>query len=120
MAQKNWLGKKVISNGAMTGTATILGEITEIRGFDNIAYEIDFSGTPVGTFAVSVSNSYDPITNPNAVFIPLTLSPVPVASGSSGIIGIDINQSGFKWIQLSYTNTSGVGTLQAYISGKAI
>lgn len=104
----------------MSGTSTITSQITEIRGFDNLSYEADFSGTPVGTFSVSVSNSYDPITNPNAVFVILPLSPTPVASGSSGVIGIDINQSGFKYIKLTYTNTSGAGTLSAFISGKAI
>lgn len=104
----------------MSGTSTLTSQITEIRGFDNIAYEVDFSGTPIGTFTVEVSNSYDPITNPNATFVVLVLSPTPVASGSSGVIGIDINQSGFKYIKLTYTNTSGSGVLQAYISGKAI
>lgn len=120
MAQKNYLSHQVITAGVMTGTSSITSQITEIRGFDNIAYEIDFSGTPTGTFQVEVSNSYDPITNPNATFVILVLSPAPVAAGSSGVIGIDINQSGFKYIKLVYTNISGSGTLNAFISGKAI
>lgn len=104
----------------MTSTSTITSLITEIRGFDNIAYDIQFTGTPTGTFSVQVSSSYDPITNPNAIFIALTLSLVPVASGSAGQIGIDINQSGFQWIKLVYTNSSGSGTLNAFVSGKAL
>lgn len=104
----------------MTGTATITGPVTEIRGFDNISYDIQFTGTPTGTFSVLVSSSYDPLTNPNAVFIPLILTPSPVASGSAGVIGIDINQSGFQWIKLTYTNTSSTGVLNAFISGKAL
>lgn len=104
----------------MTGTSTITSLVTEIRGFDNIAYEIDFTGTPTGTFSVEVSNSYDPITNPNQVFIPLVLSPVPVASGTAGFIGIDINQSGFQWIKLVYVNISGSGVLNSFVTGKAI
>jgi hypothetical protein len=120
MSQKNWLGHQVITNQTMSGTSVITSQITEIRGFDNVSYEMDFTGTPMGTFSVQVSNSYDPITNPNATFIVLSLSPAPVASGSSGIIGIDINQSGFKYIKLVYTNASGTGVLNAFISGKAI
>jgi hypothetical protein len=120
MAQKNYIHYQVLTNGVMTGTATLTSQITEIRGFDNISYEADFTGTPTGTFSVQVSNSYDPVTNPNATFVILPLSPTPVASGSSGVVGIDINQSGFKWIKLVYTNTSGSGTLNAYVSGKAI
>lgn len=120
MAQKNYLHKHIIVNAVMTGTSVITSPITEIRGFDNIAYDIQFSGTPNGTFSVQVSSSYDPITNPNAIFVPLVLSPVPVASGTSGVIGIDINQSGFQWIKLVYTNASSTGVLNAYVSGKAI
>ncbi len=120
MAQKNYIHYQVLVNGTMTGTSVLTSEITEIRGFDNISYEADFTGTPTGTFSVQVSNSYDPITNPNAVFVILPLSPTPVASGSSGVVGIDINQSGFKWIKLVYTNASGSGTLNAYVSGKAL
>ncbi len=104
----------------MTGTSVITSQITNIRGHDNVFYDIQFVGTPTGTFSVQVSSSYDPLTNPNATFIPLVLSPVPVASGAAGQIGIDINQEGAQWIKLVYTNTSGTGTLQAYISAKAI
>lgn len=120
MAQKNYLHKQVFTNATMTGTSVNTSLITEIRGFDNISYEADFSGTPTGTFSVQVSNSYDPITNPNATFVILPITPTPVASGSSGVLGIDINQSGFQWIKLVYTNTSGLGTLNAYVSGKAL
>lgn len=104
----------------MTGTSVITSQITNIRGFDNEFYDIQFTGTPTGTFSVQVSSSYDPITNPNAIFIPLVLSPAPVAAGSSGVIGIDINQEGAQWIKLVYTNVSGTGVLNAYISAKAI
>jgi hypothetical protein len=120
MAQKNYLHKQIITNASMTGTTTISSQITEIRGFDNVYYEAQFTGTPTGSFTVQVSSSYDPLTNPNAIFIPLPLSPSPVASGTSGQIGIDINLEGSQWIQLTYTNASGTGTLNAYISGKAL
>lgn len=104
----------------MTGTSTILSQISEIRGFDDVYYEMQFTGTPTGTFTVQVSSSYDPITNPNAVFIVLPLTPGPVAAGTSGSIGIDINLEGAQWIQLTYTNTSGTGVLNAFISSKAL
>jgi hypothetical protein len=104
----------------MSGTSTISSPITEIRGFDDVYYEMQFTGTPTGTFSVQVSSSYDPITNPNAVFITIPLSPTPIATGTAGSIGIDINLEGSQWIQLVYTNTSGTGTLNAYVSGKAL
>jgi hypothetical protein len=120
MAEKNFLHKQVIVNQSMTGVGVITSQITSIRGFDNVFYDIQFTGTPTGTFSVQVSSSYDPLTNPNAIFIPLVLSPVPVASGSDGVIGIDINQEGAQWIKLVYTNSGGTGNLNAYVSAKAI
>ena len=120
MSENKSLSKQVITNQTMTGTSVNTSQISSIRNFDNISYDIEFSGTPNGAFQVEVSNSYDPITNPGATFIPLVLSPAPVASGSSGVIGIDINQSGFKWIKLVYTNSSSTGVLNAYICGKAL
>lgn len=104
----------------MTGVATITSQITNIKNFDNVFYDIQFTGTPTGTFTISISSSYDPISNPNAIFIPLVFSSAPVASGAAGQIGIDINQEGAQWVKLSYTNTSGSGTLNAYISGKSV
>ncbi len=104
----------------MTGTSTILSTISNIRGFDDVSYDIQFTGTPTGTFTVQVSNSYDPVTNPNAIFIPVTLSPVPVASGSAGVVGINLNFLGFQYVQLTYTNTSGTGTLNAFVAAKAL
>lgn len=120
MAEKNFLHKQVITNQPMTGTSTITSQITNIRGMDNVFYDIQFTGAPTGTFTISVSSSYDPQTNPNAIFIPLTLPTTPVASGAAGQIGIDLNQMGSQWIKLSYTNSSGSGVLNAYISAKAI
>jgi hypothetical protein len=120
MSTPKSLSNQVITSQSMTGTNTILSQITNIKNFDDVYYEMQFTGTPTGVFTVQVSSSYDPITNPNAIFIPLPLSPVPVASGTSGQIAIDINLEGSQWIQLTYTNTSGTGILNAYISGKSL
>jgi hypothetical protein len=111
---------QVLVNSVMTGTSTVTSQITNIKNFDNVFYDIQFSGTPTGTFSVEVSTAYDPLTNPNAIFIPLVLSPVPVASGTSGSIGIDVNQEGAQWIKLVYTNISGTGVLNAWVSGKSL
>ena len=120
MANKDFLSHQVMTDLVMTGTAVVLSEITNIRGMDDVFYEIQMSGTAVGTFTVQVSTSYDPISNPDAVFIPIVLDPVPVAAGADGQIGININLMGSKYIQLTYTNASGSGTMNAYISAKAV
>lgn len=115
-ALKPW---RAIVSGDMTGNL-VSSEPTNIMFMDNVSIEFDFTGTPTGTFFVDVSNTYDPILNPNPTWITLPLSPTPVATGTSGVIGIDYNQSGFQWLRVRYTATSGSGTLNAYIAVKAV
>lgn len=107
-----------IKSGDMT--TTLISPPTNIQNVDNVSIELDFTGTPTGTFFVEVSNTYDPRTNPTPTWIILALSPSPVASGAAGVIGIDYNQSGFQWIRVRYVPTSGTGTLDAYIGTKAV
>lgn len=115
-ALKPW---RAILNGDMSGNL-VSSEPTNIMFMDNVSIEFDFTGTPTGTFFVDVSNTYDPILNPTPTWITLSLSPTPVATGTSGVIGIDYNQSGFQWMRVRYTATSGTGTLNAYIAVKAV
>ncbi len=120
MSENKSFHKHVLTNGVMTGTSVIESQITNIRNFDNVSYDIQVTGTPTGAFSVQVSNSYDPITNPNATFIDLALSPSPGVAGTAIEIGIDVNQSGFNWIKIIYTNVSGTGVANVYINGKSI
>jgi hypothetical protein len=123
--QKNELEKTpLIVNGVMTGTSAITSNALNIRFLDNIGVQFNFTGTPTGTFQVLVSADHeqDPegnVTVPGT-FIPVTLSPAPVASGSAGQIYIDLNQLSAPWLEVSYTNASGVGVLNAFATAKAV
>ena len=109
---------QMIVSGDMS--ADITGTPTNIMFMDNVSIELQFTGTPTGTFYVDVSNTYDPISNPTPTWITLPLSPTPVATGVAGVVGIDYNQSGFEWVRVRYTRTSGSGTLDGYIAVKAV
>ena len=87
---------------------------------DDVFFDCEFTGDLIGTFTVQVSASYDPVTNPSAVFIPVTLSPVPVTAGTPGQVGINMNFMGSNYIQIIYTNTSGTGVLNVWCNGKAL
>ncbi len=117
----------VITNGNMSGNLTSL--VTIIQKISMPSYQVVWSGTsPVGTLSVQVSNDY--ALNPNGTvenagtwstlylnYQGSVQSTVPV-SGNSGSEPIDILQTGFYAMRLIYTFGSGVGTMNATISGK--
>jgi len=115
---------QMIINGAMTGTSVITSNALNIRFLDNIGVQFNFTGTPTGSFQVLVSADHeqDPegnVTVPGT-FIPITLTPAPVASGVAGQIYIDLNQLSAPWMEVQYTNSSGSGTLNAFATAKSV
>lgn len=112
MNKDNLAPYKTITNGDMSA-ATLTSTPTNIINKDNVAIALVWTGSPVGTFAVNVSQD-------KTTWIPLTLSTTPVASGSAGSIGLDLNQLAFPHIQVVYTKTSGTGTLNCTISAKQV
>lgn len=126
MPRKNaLLPYHLIVDAAMTGTDTITSPVTNIQFLDDVGVQLQFTGTPNGTFTVQGSIDYavNPITGAveNAGnWIDVTLSPVPVASGSADQILINLAMLCFPFIRIQYVNTSGVGVLNGYICGKEI
>lgn len=105
-------GLQVITNGGMTGTATIISSLINVQNTDNVGIQVKWSGTPTGT--ISVLGSVN-----NADFVALTFSPVLTQpAGASGGYLISLNQVPYPYLQVQYTNTSGSGTLNAWISLK--
>lgn len=124
MAQKGSLFQyHNIVNGNMA-SATITSAVTNIEFLDNIGLQLVFTGAPVGSFAVQVSASYDQDSLGNVLnagtWTAITLTPAPIASGAGGDIYIDINQTSSPWIRVVYTKTSGTGTLNSFITAKAV
>lgn len=121
---KNTLLKfQTITSGAMS-TASLTSLVTNIRNLDNIVVQLNFTGTPTGTFAVQVSADYaqDSLGNVTNTgnWVPLLLAPAPIASGAAGQIIISLVELPAPYIRVVYTKTSGTGTLNAFITGKAI
>ena len=123
MARKNQLTKfQNITNAAMTGNIT--SPATAIHFMDNIGVQLNFTGTPTGTFQVQVSIDYmqdqeGNIQNPGN-WIPILLPQPAVASGGPGFIYIDLNELSSPWVRVVYVFTSGTGTLNSFITGKEI
>ncbi len=121
--RKNTLKRfKIVSAGDMS--APITSSPTNIEFLDNVAIQLNASGTPTGTFEVQVSIDYEQDAQGNITdvgnWVPLTLSPPPVTVGAPVSILIDVNQTSTRWVRTVYTPTAGTGVLNAYISAKMI
>lgn len=111
-----------ITAASMAGNVT--SAVTNIQMLDNIGVQLNFTGTPSGTFEVQVSadhaqDMFGNVTNAGN-WIPLTLTPSPTASGAAGQIYIDIQETSAPWLRIVYTRTGGTGTLDGYITAKMV
>jgi len=100
--------------GAMASTNTIYSQIMDVSRADNIGIEVNFNvtGNAVGTFQVMVSNS-------GINFDALTFTiPLAQPTGSPLAYFVNLTQLAAKYVMLQYTNTSGTGTMTAYIQMK--
>lgn len=105
-------GLNLFKATAVSGTTVYTSPTFNAAILDNIGIQIAFAGTMTGTLVVQCS-----IDNVN--FIPLTFTPaLAQPSGSNLSYLINLNQLPFPYLQVSYTNASGSGTLTAYLSAK--
>lgn len=110
-----------ITNGAMTGDITSVA--TNIEFLDNIGIQLNFTGSPTGSFDVQISADHQEVNGNVTVagnWVDLVLSPAPAASGSADSIYIDMTQLSAPWLRVKYTFSSGTGTLNSFIVGKMI
>lgn len=110
------IGKRVLAPyhiiKAQSMVGNILSPVTSIQYGDNVGIQLNWTGTPNGSFFVQVSLD-------NVNFIPITL-PTPVtAAGTASSAYISLNQLDAAYIQFGYTAASSTGTLDAYITWKA-
>jgi hypothetical protein len=91
---------------------------------DNIGIQLDWTGDPVGTFAINISSNRRQDDNGNVLypgtFVTLPLVPAIVATGTPNTAYIDLNQMSCQFVQVVYTAVSGTGTLTGIVVAKAI
>jgi hypothetical protein len=103
---------QVITNGDMSQPSITQAIPTNIQNMDNVALQLEWTGAPVGTFAI-----FGSVNGVN--YRQITTNVTPPAGSPGGTI-VDLNQLSFQWIYVQYTKTSGAGTLNAWIAGKAL
>jgi len=114
---------QLVKNGDMS-QASITSPVTNIANLDNIGIQLNFTGSPTGTFQIQISADYNQdyqgnVENPGN-WVPMVFSTPPVASGSAGSVYLDIAELSAPWIRVVYVRASGSGSLQAWITGKMI
>lgn len=117
--------------GAMSGNIT--SAVTDIQFLDDIGLQLNYSGSPTGTFSVQVSADHSEDFNGNVLvagqWIPLTLSywngtssitatSIPTSVGSP--IYLDLALLSAPYIRVVYTAGSGSGTLNVFLTAKQV
>lgn len=100
----------IITNGDMSGN--LASKVYDISEVNNYAVQFVWAGTtPVGTINVLISN--------DGINFDLLATAVAVG-GNTGNKVIKDSNCGYKYIKAVFTFTSGIGTLNASISGKRV
>lgn len=134
--KNNLLKYQSITNGDMS-QASITSAVTNISFLDDVGVQFNWSGAPVGTFQIQISadHAQDYSSPPNVTvpgnWVPLTFTywdagtstfitgtTIPTSVGSP--IYLDLALLSSPWIRAVYTKVSGTGTLQAFITAKAV
>lgn len=109
--------------------STITSPVTNINRLPGISYDLVWTGTPTGTFAVQVSNSaqFDSRGNyiagtgnwntlPSSSFT----GNYPAPSGSAGNGMLDVVGTEAAYCQLVYTASGGAGNLTVVVASKVL
>lgn len=107
-------GLNLIAAGVMTGTSVLTSPVFNAQNLDNVGIQVDWTGTPTGV--IQVLGSIDTVNYHAFSFSPALAQP----AGAAGGYLISLNQIPFPYIKLQYTNTSGTGVLNAWLSAKDI
>ena len=119
MSRKNSLaGAKITS--AQSLASSFNSAATNIQFLDSVGIQINATGTASGSFAVQVSQDYDPTKNVAGNWIALSLSGTPALSGAADNIEITLQQIPAQWLRVAWTATSGTGNCDIFVSAKEI
>lgn len=132
----NLLKFKALVDGDMS-TASLTSAVTSVAFLDDIGYQFNWTGSPVGSVSIEVSADYaqDTMSPPNVTdtghWVPLTLTywdsggsafvtgfSIPTSVGSP--IYIDLALLSAPWIRAKYTKVSGTGTIQMTVTAKQL
>lgn len=112
MSQKTHDAQQIITGGDMS-LASITSQAVNIEEADNVGVQMNWTGTPVGTFAVQCS-----IDGSNWVALSLPSSPAAAGGASSALL--DLVGLCSKFLRVVYTKGSSTGSLDVFVQGKGL
>jgi len=126
----------MIKAGVMTGTNALVF-VLDVDEIDWLTFDITYTGTPTGTFKVEASNSYLPDRRDltggtytakragswkdmTSRLVPSIAN--PAGAGGNQFVGFPFGDVaiGATYVRFTYTNTSGAGVLDVFVTGKAV
>jgi hypothetical protein len=115
-----------IVNGDMS-QPSLTSQVVEIKNQDNVGIQLDWTGSPTGTFAIQISSNHKQqqqgqdtdVTVPGS-WTTLPLNPAITATGSPDTAYVDLNQMSAMYVRVVYTMVSGSGTLNCVIVAKGV
>lgn len=120
MGAKRYGQEWAVKNHAVSTTLTFQSAAVDVRNFDNIGFQAVWTGTPTGTLSVLGSVSQE-IPTSTTVYVPITFDPdinAGAPSGSAGDLVWNITDCQYPWLKFQYTNASGSGVINLFISYK--
>lgn len=103
----------IISSGDMSA-ASVSSSAIDVSLQDSIGLELTWTGSPTGTITVNASNN-------GSNFYALTFTPsLTQPSGSASGIAVALTNYPFTYVKVTYTKSSGTGTLDCYLTSKDI
>lgn len=113
---------QIFNNASMTGTGVNTSTEIDVSQAEIAAIELVWTGTPTGTFAiqagVQVLGGGAAGGTGAGVTWTSVISPAPTAAGAGGSHLINLSDIGFSKLRVEYTNSSGTGTLNGFITVK--
>lgn len=103
---------RIINAGDMS--ASVSSAAIDVSLQDDIGLEIAWTGTPTGTITINASNN-------GGTFYSLTFATaLTQPSGSASGIVVALANYPFTYLKVTYTRSSGSGSLDCYLTSKDI
>lgn len=100
--------------------ADATSSVTDIRYQDNITFQLNVTGSPVGQFIVQGCDDYSAAPFGSLIDAGTWVDIVTADVNGADQIIFDGNQIGFHYIRIFYDRTSGTGAVDGYVTGKQV
>lgn len=106
--------KNIFNAVAVSGATAYRSDLIDMLCMDIASIEIQWTGDPTGVISIDGSNG-------GTVWYPTGMAVNnPAGNGASDNTLLDLSRTSFRYISISYTNSSGSGTVTAIAIAKGI